>query len=351
MCQQTRNSGDGDWSCGMNEPTFDDVLRAAAIIGPTLPPTPLWNYPALDAVAKATVLVKHENAQPTGAFKVRGGLAFFAGLPESERRRGIVTYSTGNHAQSMAYAAARAGARCVVVMPEGTSAAKVRATQALGGEVELFGASMTQAQPRAEQLAAQQDLRLVSPGDEPALIAGVGTLYRELFTAAGHLDAVVVPAGSGTGAAAACLVAAAMAPSTDIIAVQSASAPAAHDSWHAGALLTRPNLTAVDGIATGRGFALPQRIMRRRLADFLLVTDDQIAVARRLLATHAHTLAEGAGAAALAAVLDDDRFCGKQVAVICTGGNASPHELADLANNTPPNGSIARKCEESSRAL
>jgi threonine dehydratase len=110
--------------------------------------------------------------------------------------------------------------------------------------------------------------------------------------------------------------------------------------------LTRPNLTAVDGIAIGRGFALPQRILRRRLADFLLVTDGQIAVARRLLATHAHTLAEGAGAAALAAVLDDDRFCGKQVAVICTGGNASPHELADLANNTSPDGSVARKCEE-----
>jgi threonine dehydratase len=327
----------------MNEPTFDDVIRAAAIIGPRLPPTPLWNYPVLDAVAKATVLVKHENAQPTGAFKVRGGLAFFAGLPESERRRGIVTYSTGNHAQSMAYAAAHAGTRSVVVMPEGTSAAKVGATQALGGEVELVGASITQAQQRAEQLAVQQDLRLVSPGDEPALIAGVGTLYRELFTAPGHLDAVLVPVGSGTGAAAACLVAEAMAPSTHIIAVQSASAPAAHDSWHAGAPLTRPNLTAVEGIATGRGFALPQRIMRRRLSDFLLVTDDQIAVARRLLATHAHTLAEGAGAVALAAVLDDDRFVGKRVAVICTGGNASPHELADLANNTRPDGSVAQR--------
>jgi threonine dehydratase len=127
-----------------------------------------------------------------------------------------------------------------------------------------------------------------------------------------------------------------MAPSTELIAVQSASAPAAHDSWHAGALLTRPNLTAAEGLATGRGFALPQRILRRRLAAFLLVTDDQIAEARRLLATDAHTLAEGAGAAALAAVLNHDRFAGKQVAVVCTGGNATPHELADLATNTAP---------------
>jgi threonine dehydratase len=287
-------------------------------------------------------LVKHENVQPTGAFKVRGGLVFFAGIPESERRRGIVTYSTGNHAQSMAYAAARAGARCVIVMPEATSTTKVRATRALGGEVQLAGASMTEAQQRAEELAVEQGLRLVSPGDEPALIAGVGTLYRELLTAAGHLDAVVVPVGSGTGAAAACLVAEAMADSTEIVAVQSASASAAHDSWRASELLNRPNLTAVEGIATGRGFALPQRILRRRLSDFLLVTDDQIAVARRLLATHAHTLAEGAGAAALAAVLNGDRFVGKQVAVICTGGNASYHELADLANATPPDLSAPR---------
>ncbi len=335
----------------MNEPTFDDVLRAAEIIGPQLPPTPMWNYPALDAAAGATILVKHENVQPTGAFKVRGGLALFAGLPESERRRGIVTYSTGNHAQSMAYAAARVGARCVVAMPKATTAAKVQATRALGGEVELVGGSMTQAQQRAEELAGNQDLRLVSPGDEPALIAGVGTLYQELFAAAPHLDAVVVPVGSGTGVAAACLVAEAMAPSTELIAVQSASAPAAHDSWRAGALLTRPNLTAAEGLATGRGFALPQRILRRRLAEFLLVTDDQIAEARRLLASHAHTLAEGAGAAALAAVLNDDRFAGKKVAVVCTGGNAAPHELADLATDTPPDRPATRQRQEPSRAV
>ncbi|MPZ60903.1 MAG: pyridoxal-phosphate dependent enzyme [Propionibacteriales bacterium] len=315
----------------MNEPTFDDVVRAAEFLRDRLPPTPMWNYPALDSAAGATVLVKHENVQPVGAFKVRGGLVFFAGLAEADRRRGVVTYSTGNHAQSMAYAAARSGARCVIAMPEGTNAVKVRAARALGAEVELYGASLAESHKRAEELAADQDLLPVSPGDEPALIAGVGTLYRELFAAADQLDAVVVPAGSGTGAAAACLVAEGMAEHCEIIAVQSSSSPAGHDSWHAGELLERPNLTTVDGLATGRAFGLPQRILRRRLDDFRLVSDEQIATARRLLATHAHTLAEGSGAAALAAVLNDDRFAGKRVAVICSGGNASPEELAELA--------------------
>jgi threonine dehydratase len=292
----------------------------------------MWSYPALDAVAGANLLIKHENVQPIGAFKVRGGLALFAGLPEVDRRRGMISYSTGNHAQSMAYAARRTGTRCVIAMPEGTNIAKVRSVQALGGEVELHGDSLADAQKRAEELAVEHDLRLIGPGDEPALIAGVGTLYRELFTAADHMDAVLVPVGSGTGAAAACLVAEGLNISCEIVAVQSTAAPAAHDSWHAGELVERPNLTAAEGLATGRGFALPQRILRRRLDDFRLVTEDQITDACRLMATHAHTLAEGAGAAGLAAVLADDCFAGKRIAVICTGGNASPGELAALAD-------------------
>ncbi len=268
-------------------------------------------------------------------------------LPATGRLRWGISVSRSGEFQTSTVT----GTRCVVAMPDGTSAAKVRATQALGAEVELAGASLAEAQQHAEQLAATQGLRLVSPAGEPALIAGVGTLYRELFAATPQLDAVVVPVGSGTGAAAACVVAEALAPSTEVIAVQSAAAPAAHDSWRAGALLTRTNLTAVEGVATGRGFALPQRILRRRLAEFLLVTDDQIAVARRLLATHAHTLAEGAGAVALAAVLDHDRFAGKRVAVVCTGGNAAPHELADLADTTPPDRPATRQRQEPSRAV
>lgn len=315
------------------EPTFDDVARAAERLAADLPATPQWNYPALDAQAKATVVVKHENVQPTGAFKVRGGMTYFANQPVTHDgvAGGVMAFSTGNHAQSVAFAARHAGVRCVIAMPEGANEAKVRAVRALGAEVELAGASLEETQKRAEELAYSDGLRMISPGNEPDLIAGVATLYRELFLAQPDLDAVIVPVGSGSGAAAACIVAEALAPSCEIIGVQSTASPAAHDSWRAGELVSRPNQSAVEGLATGSGFALPQQILRRRLTDFLLVTDDQITAARRLLATHAHTLAEGAGAAALAAVLADDRFVGRRVGVVCTGGNASASELATLA--------------------
>jgi threonine dehydratase len=312
------------------EVSFDDVLAARDRLAEWLPPTPMWHYPALDAVAGATVFVKHENVQPIGSFKVRGGLNLVATLPAGQRAAGLVTASTGNHAQSIAYAAARFGVPCHVVMPAAANPAKVRATEAIGATVTLTGADLAEAFAHAADLAGRTGARLVSVGDEPRLIAGVGTVYAELFTAQPGLDAVIVPVGSGTGASGACLAAAALSPGTAVIGVQSAAAPAAHDSWRAGELLHRPNTTAVEGVATHTGYALPQSLLRGALSDFVLLSDADIHAARRLLASHAHTLAEGAGAAGLAAVLASDRFAGQRVAVVCTGGNASPAELATL---------------------
>ncbi|WP_331766652.1 pyridoxal-phosphate dependent enzyme [Embleya sp. NBC_00896] len=313
------------------DPTFADVLAARDLLTEHLPRTPMWSYPALDAVAGATLFVKHENVQPVGAFKVRGGLTLLAGMTPAQRARGVVTYSTGNHAQSLAYACAAFDTACTVVMPAAANPAKVRAVRALGATVELHGADVGAAQEWAERTASREGRHLVSPGDTPALVAGVGTAYLEILEARPDLDALVVPVGSGTGAAAAALVAAELAPSCRVIAVQSAAAPAAHDSWRAGECVRRANLTTADGLATGRGFELPQRLMRAGLADFHLVSDPQIAAARRLLASHAHTLAEGAGAAALAAVLArPGEFAGLRVAVVCSGGNASPAEIASL---------------------
>ncbi|GAB2623654.1 serine/threonine dehydratase [Paractinoplanes abujensis] len=282
----------------------------------------------LNAAVGATVHVKHENAQPVGAFKARGALNLLASTPG----RGAVTYSTGNHAQSMAWASHLFDTPCTVVMPEGANPAKVAAVQAWGATVILTGATLADAEAHAVDLADRTGHRLVSPGDTPELLAGVGTLYQEILTARPGLDAIVVPVGSGTGAAAAAVVAEAVAPRCEVIAVQSSASPAAHDSWRSGALCTRPNKTRVEGLATGRGYDLPQQIMRKHLADFVLVSDDSIAEAQRLLAAAAHTLAEGAGAAALAALLAfPDRFAGREVAVICSGGNASPTELATLS--------------------
>ncbi|WP_059008811.1 threonine ammonia-lyase [Streptomyces specialis] len=312
----------------MRPPTITDALRARRLLADHLPPTPMWSYPALDAAVGATVLVKHENVQPTGAFKVRGGLTLLAGMDPAERAHGVVGYSTGNHAQSLAYAAARFGAPCVIVMPEHPNPVKERAVRALGAELIEHGPDLGAAAEHAAKVAADRGMRLVSAADEPDLIAGVATAYLEVFEAEPALDAVVVPVGGGSGAAAACMVAAAVAPGCRVIAVQSAASPAAYDSWRAGVPLTRPSRTRVEGLATGSGFPLTQAMLRSHLADFTLVDDDAIAEAQWTLMRDAHTLAEGAGAAALAAVLADPaRFAGQRVAVMCTGGNAGEREI------------------------
>ncbi|WP_062211950.1 threonine/serine dehydratase [Streptomyces sp. NBRC 109706] len=312
----------------MRPPTISDALAARHALAGQLPPTPMWNYPALDASVGAEVLVKHENVQPTGAFKVRGGLTLLAGLDADERAAGIVGYSTGNHAQSLAYAAKRHGVPCTIVMPVDPNPTKAAAVRALGAELIEAGRDMTEAAERAREIAEERGGRLVSAADEPALVAGVATAYLEIFEQAPDLDAVVVPVGGGSGAAAACLVAAALAPRCRVIAVQSAASPAAHDSWRAGTLLSRPNRTRAEGLAVGSGFALTQGLLRAHLADFLLVDDATIGKAQWLYLRDAHTLAEGAGAAALAALIAHPAvFAGQRVAVVCTGANASEHEL------------------------
>jgi threonine dehydratase len=311
--------------------SFAEVTTARPVVYRHLAPTPTATYPALDAAVGATVFVKHENAQPVGAFKVRGGLTLLAGMSVADRARGTVSYSTGNHARSLAYASKAYGAPCTVVMPAAASPAKADAVAALGARVVLHGPDLEAAQQHAEALAESTGARLVSPGDTPELLAGVGTLYLELFEATPDLDVLLIPVGSGTGASAATVVAREMAPACRVIGVQSAASPAAHDSWQSGELQRRPNRTRVAGLATGRGYALPQRLMRAGLADFLLVTDDQITTAQRLLASAAATIAEGAGAAALAGLLaEPDRFQGQRVAIVCTGGNTTDAELASL---------------------
>lgn len=312
----------------MNLPTFTDVLRARRLLQKYLPPTPLLSYPALDAEVGTTVLVKHENLQPTGAFKVRGGITLLARMDPQERKRGVLGYSTGNHAQSLAHAAARFGVPCTIVMPENPNPTKAAAVRRLGAELVEHGADFDQARRHAERLAGERGMRLVSAANEPDLIAGVATAFLELFEQEPDLDAVVVPVGGGSGAAAACLVAAAVSPRCRVIAVQSSRSPAAHDSWRAGRCVERPNRTAAEGLATGAGFELTQQVLRQHLADFVLVEDEEIRRAQWLLMSDARTLAEAAGAAPLAALLTlRNAMDGRRVAMVCSGGNAGEAEL------------------------
>lgn len=308
--------------------TIADVLAAQSRLDGMVVRTPVGEYPDLTRAAGADVVVKHENQQRTGAFKARGASNLLLGMTEAERARGVVAYSTGNHAQGVAYAARLTGTACTIVMPDDPNPVKLRAVLDQGADVLLQGATFDDARERATALAEASGARLVGAANEPAIIAGVGTLYLEMFQQAPGLDVLVVPVGGGSGASAAGLVAAAVAPGTDVIAVQSAASPAAHDSWHLGALVERANATRAEGLAVGCGFEVTQALMRRHLTDFVLVTDEQITLAQELYLTGAHTVAEGAGAAALAAVLaDPERFAGRRVGVVCTGGNASADEL------------------------
>lgn len=317
---------------------IDAVRAARTAIAGYLEPTPAWGAPALDEVTGSSVVIKHEEVQPTGAFKVRGGLNLLAGMTPAQRARGVVSASTGNHGQSLAYAAAALGGRCRIVMPEPVNPTKIRALRGWGAELVVHGETMEAAAAHARVLAERDGARFVHPAEEPALIAGVGTLYLELLTAHPELEYLLVPVGGGSGSAAACLVAASVAPGCRVIAVQSAESCAAHDSWQAGRPLDRPNRTVLEGLAIGSGFATTQAVLRRHLDDFVLVRDEQVRAAQLLLLTHAHTLAEGAGAAALAGLLAvAPRLAGARVGIVVTGGNASPAELsAVLASAQTP---------------
>jgi threonine dehydratase len=312
-------------------PEFADVLEARRTIEPHLRPTPLRPYHGLSELLGAEVLVKHENHLPTGAFKVRGGVNLVAHLTAEERRRGLVTASTGNHGQSIAFAARLFGVHAVVCVPERANAAKVGSIRALGAEIVEHGRDFDDARERCEGLAAERGYRYVHSGNEPDLIAGVATHTVEALEERPDLDAVLVPIGGGSGAAGACIVADALRPGCEVIGVQSEAAPAAYESWRSGELCENVMGTSAEGLATRVGFELPQRILRERLDDFVLVSEDELAAATRLMIEHTRNLVEAAGAAALAGALQlRDRLAGKRVALIATGGNVTLEQLRAL---------------------
>ena len=317
-------------------PDLADVLAARQRLVPYLRPTPLYRYPALDAMTGAQVWVKHENHQPVGAFKVRGGVNLVSQLGTDERRRGVIAASTGNHGQSVAYAADRFGVRAVICMPEQANPVKVESMRALGAEVIFRGRDFDEAREYCEKQATEHRYRYIHSGDEPSLIAGVATYTLEILEDRPDIEMIVVPVGGGSGAAGACVVAKAVRSSVEVIGVQSEAAPAAYRSWQAGTLVEDATSTFAEGLATRTAFALPQRILRELLDDFVLVSEDALKAATRSMIEKTRNLVEPAGAAALAAVLGAPaRFAGRKVAIICSGGNISPAQLAGLWLHEP----------------
>ncbi len=319
----------------MGIPTLVDILAAQRRLRPFLPPTPLHSYPALDALIGAQVFIKHENYQPVGAFKVRGGVNLIAQMGAEERARGVIAASTGNHGQSVAYAARLFGVTARIVVPEGANPGKVAAMQGMGAEVIFHGPRFDDARRHCEGLARQYGYRYVHSGNEPALIAGVAVEALEMLADEPALDTIIAPVGGGSGAAGVCLAAKAINPAIRVIGVQSEASPAAYLSWRQRALIEAPNRTMAEGLATGAPFELPQRILWQYLDDFVLLSDEEILRAMRWFMERAHTLAEAAGAAPLAAAyrLRAD-LGGRRIGLICSGGNATPEQLLQALQTT-----------------
>jgi threonine dehydratase len=318
-------------------PTFQDVLKARRTLAPYLAPTPLHHYPQLDQLLDARVYVKHENYQPIGAFKVRGGINYLAHLPADQRGRGVATASTGNHGQSIAYAAQLFGVRAVIVVPEGANTVKLAAMRAYGAEVVFHGADFEASKLHCLTLAREQGLRFISSGDEPLLIAGVATHTLEIVEALPEVEVILVPIGGGSGGAGAALVAKSVNPAIRLVGVQASGAPAAYLTWRDRAPRAAPIDTFAGGLATGQPFMLPQQLLWKHLDDFVLVNDDEMRHAVRLYLEKAKTLAEPAGAAPLAAALRlRDSLAGKTIVLILSGGNISPEELRSCLDGRAP---------------
>jgi threonine dehydratase len=312
-------------------PDLADVLGARERIAPYLRPTPLYGYPTLDALTGAELRVKHENHLPVGAFKVRGGINLISQLTARERGRAVATASTGNHGQSVAYAANLFGVRAIVFVPENANPVKIESIRALGAEIVAHGRDFDDAREYCEAQAAANGYRYIHSGNEPHLIAGVATYALEILQDWPDTEVIVVPVGGGSGAAGAAIVAKAVRPAIEVIGVQSAAAPAAFRSWQEGALVTADMGTFAEGLATRTAFDLPQQILRALLDDFVLVPEDGLAESTRMMIEKTRNLVEPAGAAALAAVLADPaRFAGRRVTIVCSGGNISPAQLAAL---------------------
>lgn len=313
----------------LQPPTVSDILAARKVVQQYLPPTPTIRPPALAEELGFEVALKCENMQPIGAFKIRGGVYLMSQFSEEERSRGVVTASTGNHAQSVAYAAQLFGVRAVIFVPEVNNPAKVAATRRLGAEVVEVGPDFDTANDECRRFAEREGMRYIHPANEPLLIAGVGTYALELIQDAPDLDVVIVPVGGGSGVCATATVFKTMRPETRVLAVQTENMPAVHDSYHQQRMLSYDGgHTWAEGLATRVAFELPFQIMQELVDDVLVVSEQAMREAMVTLMETARIVAEGAGAAPLAAARNRaDELRGKKVGLVVSGGNVTGETL------------------------
>jgi threonine dehydratase len=304
------------------EITLNDIQSARDIVYRALTPTPLLRHPLLDAETGLTIHVKHENHNPTNAFKVRGGLNLVGRLTADERK-GVITATTGNHGQSIAMACQREGVPCTIVVPLGNNPEKNAAMRAFGAEVREVGRDFDEAREYVEAVQRENGLRYVHSANEPHLISGVATYALEIFEALPDPDVILVPIGGGSGACGCALVRTFLGKRTEVIGVQAEGADAFTRSWRTGTRVTGDRIaTFAEGMATRVTFDLTFSILREHLDDIVTLSEEELMDGVRLALRTSHNLAEGAGAAALAAAVKcRHRFAGRKVVCVMSGGN------------------------------
>ena len=318
--------------------TLQDLEHATLIVRTLMPPTPAYVWPLLSQRAGIEVVVKHENHTPTGSFKARGGLVYIDALQNSESLpKGLVTATRGNHGQSVAIGAFECGIPALIVVPEGNSKEKNAAMEAFGGELVISGKDVDESRETAAQLAQERGYHFL-PSFHEKLVLGVATYANELFISHSDLDVVYVPIGMGSGISALISVRDLLGLKTEIVGVVAEKAPAFALSFDAGrAISTDTANTFADGMACRQPPAESLEIVLRGAARIIRVTENEIASAIRHLYTDTHNLAEGAGAASLAALLKDSKIDGyKKAGIVLCGGNIDMAVFTQILNGQTP---------------
>lgn len=316
--------------------TLDDVRAARERISPYITATAFREYPRLSELAGADmrVFVKHENHQPTNSFKIRNGLSFMTALDAGQRKRGVVAASTGNHGQGIAYGARLLGSTATICVPAGNNPDKNAAMRALGATVVEEGRDYDDAVSVMQRIAADEGRVVAHSTNDQHIVAGAGTMTLEILEQVPDLDALVIATGGGSQAVGAMTVARTLAPNLEVFGVQAAGASAIHDSWHAGKRLTTERAdTFAEGVATRTTYDLTFDALAAGLADFVTVTDAEIAESLRTVLSITKNVVEGAGAMGFASLPQfRDRLAGKKVGIVFCGGNIDSAVLRRILN-------------------
>ncbi len=314
--------------------SISEVIRSRSIVRNYVKPSQLINYEGLSKLIGADIYIKHENHNPTGTFKIRGGVNLIYHLKQ-RGIKGVITFSTGNHGLSIATAARWFGLNAVVVVPKNNNPVKNRAIIECGAELVEAGTTFEEASQRVDQLCRERSLYYAHPANEPLLINGVGTEFLEIIEDLPDIDVMIVPLGAGSEAAAAITTLRTFRRDIEVIAVQAKDSPAAYNSWKKKEICNAPNTTFAGGFATGKAYEIPYSIYKDGLDDFVLITEDEIYHAIGLALHYTHNLAEGAGASSImAAYKIREKLKGKNVVLQMSGCNASPKEIEEACKRS-----------------